>query len=110
MSRPSFRARPIDVNQSLAIIRDKLDDDQAITREVNHAHKNLDKDNEEVRSREARGEILGEGAAWKRGKKKTRAIKQQTRLGRERQWRTLLINVVFSHFPFFLFFFALQIM
>ena len=50
MSRPSFRARPIDVNQSLAIIREPLDDDQAITREVNHAHKNLDKDNEEVRT------------------------------------------------------------
>lgn len=49
MSRPSFRARPIDIHQSLAIIREVLDDEQAITREVNHAHKSLDKDNEEVR-------------------------------------------------------------
>lgn len=48
MSRPSFRARPIDINQSLAIVREVLDDEQAITREVDHAHKNLDKDNEEV--------------------------------------------------------------
>ena len=71
MSRPSFRARPIDVNQSLAIIRDKLDDDQAITREVNHAHKNLDKDNEEVRELDAReGERERGGKGWKRGKKK----------------------------------------
>lgn len=49
MSRPSFRARPIDVTQSLSIIREVLDDEQAIHREVDHAHKNLDSHNEEVR-------------------------------------------------------------
>lgn len=49
MSRPSFRARPIDVTQNLSLVREVLDDEQAVTRDVNHAHKNLDKDNEEVR-------------------------------------------------------------
>ena len=52
MSRPSFRARPIDISQALAIIRDESvlnDESQAVAREVTHAHKNLDKDNEEVR-------------------------------------------------------------
>ena len=52
MSRPSFRARPIDIAQALAIVRDESvlnDESQAVAREVTHAHKNLDKDNEEVR-------------------------------------------------------------
>ena len=52
MSRPSFRARPIDISQALAIVRDESvlnDESQAVAREVTHAHKNLDKDNEEVR-------------------------------------------------------------
>ena len=54
MSRPSFRARPIDISQALAIVRDESvlnDESQAVAREVTHAHKNLDKDNEEVRRR-----------------------------------------------------------
>ena len=56
MSRPSFRARPIDINVALAIIRDAdviNSDEQVVAREVTHAHKNLDKDNEEVRARSA---------------------------------------------------------
>jgi len=49
--RQGFRARPIDVNVSLAIVRDAdaLDQDQSVAREVTHAHKNLDKNNEAVR-------------------------------------------------------------
>jgi len=49
--RQGFRARPIDVNVSLAIVRDAdaLDHDQSVAREVTHAHKNLDKNNEAVR-------------------------------------------------------------
>jgi hypothetical protein len=56
MSRPSFRARPIDINVALAIISDAdviNSDEQVVAREVTHAHKNLDKDNEEVRARSA---------------------------------------------------------
>jgi len=53
MSRPSFRARPIDVNQSLAIIREALDADQVVAREVTHGHQTLDAENEEVRRRPA---------------------------------------------------------
>jgi len=51
MSRPSFRARPIDVNQSLAIVREELDPDQVVAREVTHGHQTLDAENEEVRAR-----------------------------------------------------------
>jgi enhancer of polycomb-like protein len=45
MSRPSFRARPIDINVALAIIRDAdviNSDEQVVAREVTHALKNLD--------------------------------------------------------------------
>lgn len=48
MSRPSFRARPIDINQSLAIIREALDEAQVVAREVTHGHQTLDAENEEV--------------------------------------------------------------
>ena len=51
MSRPSFRARPIDIHQSLAIIREALDDDQVVAREVTHGHQTRDAENEEVRAR-----------------------------------------------------------
>ena len=51
MSRPSFRARPIDIHQSLAIIREALDDDQVVAREVTHGHQTLDAENEEGRAR-----------------------------------------------------------
>jgi len=49
----SFRARPIDIASQLAIMRDPdaIKDDQVVQREVTHAHKALDKENEEVRER-----------------------------------------------------------
>lgn len=55
MSRPSFRARPIDVNQSLAIVREELDPDQVVAREVTHGHQTLDAENEEVLTKPADG-------------------------------------------------------
>ena len=58
MSRPSFRARPIDVNQSLAIIREALDADQVVAREVTHGHQTLDAENEEVRRARRRGSLV----------------------------------------------------
>jgi enhancer of polycomb-like protein len=47
----SFRARPIDISVALAIMRDPdaIKDEQVVQREVTHAHKALDKENEEVR-------------------------------------------------------------
>lgn len=51
MSRPSFRARPIDIHQSLAIVREALDESQVVAREVTHGHQTLDAENEEVRAR-----------------------------------------------------------
>ena len=48
----SFRARPIDISVALAIMRDPdaIKDEQVVQREVTHAHKALDKENEEVRT------------------------------------------------------------
>ena len=46
----SFRARPIDITSQLALLRDPdaIKDGQVVQREVTHAHKALDKENEEV--------------------------------------------------------------
>ena len=41
------------MNQSLAIIREALDADQVVAREVTHGHQTLDAENEEVRRRPA---------------------------------------------------------
>jgi hypothetical protein len=51
MSRPSFRPRPLDINQKLAVVRDPKEalDDISATRAVHHSHVALDKDNDEVR-------------------------------------------------------------
>ena len=48
----SFRASPIDISVALAIMRDPdaIKDEQVVQREVTHAHKALDKENEEVRN------------------------------------------------------------
>lgn len=48
--RTSFRARPIDIHAQLEVVRDPaaLDDSGFVTREVTHAHKALDRENEEV--------------------------------------------------------------
>ncbi|CEG00330.1 Enhancer of polycomb-like, N-terminal [Ostreococcus tauri] len=50
----SFRARPIDVTSQLALLRDPeaIKDEQVVQREVTHAHKALDKENEEVLTKE----------------------------------------------------------
>ena len=46
--------RPIEVTQQLAIVRDPnaIAEDQIVSREVSHAHKQLDKENEEVLTKE----------------------------------------------------------
>jgi enhancer of polycomb-like protein len=50
----SYRNRPIEVTQQLAIVRDPnaINEDQIVSREVSHAHKQLDKENEEVLTKE----------------------------------------------------------
>ena len=50
----SFRARPIDITSQLALLRDPdaIKDEQVVQREVTHAHKALDKENEEVLTKE----------------------------------------------------------
>ena len=48
---PELRARPIDIRQSLAIVREALDESQVVAREVTHGHQTLDAENEEVRAR-----------------------------------------------------------
>mmetsp|Transcript_12554 Transcript_12554/g.41388 ORF Transcript_12554/g.41388 Transcript_12554/m.41388 type:complete len:475 (+) Transcript_12554:175-1599(+) len=49
-SRLSFRSRPLDPNSQLVILRslDDIEEGGLVTREVSHAHKALDKENEEV--------------------------------------------------------------
>lgn len=51
MSRPSFRPRPLDIQQKLPIVRDPKEvsfDDANATRAVHHSHVALDKDNDQV--------------------------------------------------------------
>ena len=50
IAQRSYRNRPIEVTQQLGIIRDPnaINEDQIVSREVSHAHKQLDKENEEV--------------------------------------------------------------
>ena len=50
----SYRNRPIEVTQQLSIVRDPnaIAEDQIVSREVSHAHKQLDKENEEVLTKE----------------------------------------------------------
>lgn len=51
-ARQTFRARPIDIVQTLQIVRDTSllnADESTVTRDVSHAHKALDKENEAVR-------------------------------------------------------------
>jgi enhancer of polycomb-like protein len=50
----SFRARPIDITAQLAVMRDPdaIKDEQVVQREVTHAHQALDKENEEVLTKE----------------------------------------------------------
>mmetsp|Transcript_22142 Transcript_22142/g.48595 ORF Transcript_22142/g.48595 Transcript_22142/m.48595 type:complete len:454 (-) Transcript_22142:10-1371(-) len=52
MSRPSFRPRPLDIHQKLAVVRDPKEalDDLSATRAVHHSHVALDKDNDQVQT------------------------------------------------------------
>ena len=54
IAQRSYRNRPIEVTQQLAIVRDPnaIAEDQIVSREVSHAHKQLDKENEEVLTKE----------------------------------------------------------
>jgi hypothetical protein len=79
MSRPSFRARPIDVNQSLAIIREALDADQVVAREVTHGHQTLDAENEEVRRRPAPRDTSSMGVTLERAEPGTDRRSRPTR-------------------------------
>ena len=47
IAQRSYRNRPIEVTQQLAIVRDPnaINEDQIVSREVSHAHKQLDKEN-----------------------------------------------------------------
>ncbi len=54
MSRlPSFRARQIDINAQLVIVRsaEDLTEEGTVTRVVHHGHQQLDRENEEARKR-----------------------------------------------------------
>ena len=58
MSRlPSFRARQIDINAQLVIVRstDELTEEGTVTRVVHHGHEQLDRENEEARAVARRG-------------------------------------------------------
>lgn len=48
-----MRARQMEYSQPLPIVKDpnEVDESALITRDVSHAHKTLDKDNEEVTSK-----------------------------------------------------------
>ena len=106
MSRPSFRARPIDVNQSLAIIREALDADQVVAREVTHGHQTLDAENEEVRRRPAPRDTSSMGVTLERAEPGTDRRSRPTRSkkptwhtrGRFSFSRTFQASRHFSHF------------
>jgi hypothetical protein len=51
-TRPSFRPRPLDINQKLAIVRDPKEisaEEMAASRAVQHSHMKLDEGNDQLR-------------------------------------------------------------
>ena len=104
MSRPSFRARPIDVNQSLAIIREALDADQVVAREVTHGHQTLDAENEEVRRRPAPRDTSSMGVTLERAEPGTDRRSRPTR-SKSPPWRQTrsfaCFRRLFDIFPIF---------
>lgn len=104
MSRPSFRARPIDVNQSLAIIREALDADQVVAREVTHGHQTLDAENEEVRRRPAPRDTWSIGVTLERAEPGTDRRSRPTRSKKPTLASNAVVRVFstsFRHFSHF---------